>query len=106
MFIALRLLTPLMETPGPPIDTPASKQVDLTPCEISRILRVHIFISILIEVNITIISTCIFSLAWFGMVWPGPNIENKFESTGGLLFGGGVVNVHWYYITQMLHVVM
>ena len=38
---ALRLLTPPMETPDPPSDTPgASKQVVLTPHDIPRSLRV------------------------------------------------------------------
>ena len=36
----LRILTPPMETPDPPSDTPgASKQVFLTPHDIPRILR-------------------------------------------------------------------
>ena len=39
--ISLRILTPPMETPDPPNDTPgASKQVVLTPHDIPRILRV------------------------------------------------------------------
>ena len=37
----LRILTPCMETPDPPSDTPVtSKQVFLTPHDIPRILRV------------------------------------------------------------------
>ena len=41
----LRILTPPMETPDPPSDTPgASKQVVLTPHDIPRILRVHNFV--------------------------------------------------------------
>ena len=27
-------------------------------------------------------------MVWHVFFFPGPNIENKFESTGGLLFGG------------------
>ena len=38
----LRILTPPMETPDPPSDTPgASKKVFLTPHDIPRILREH-----------------------------------------------------------------
>ena len=41
IYTALRLLTPPMETPDPPSDTPeASKQVVLAPHDIPRILRV------------------------------------------------------------------
>ena len=44
---ALRILTPPMETPDPPSDTPgASKKVFLTPHDIPRILRVFVFFSI------------------------------------------------------------
>ena len=45
IFSPLRLLTPPMETPDPPSDTPrASKQVVLTPHDIPRILRVFHFL--------------------------------------------------------------
>ncbi len=41
-WLALTILTPLIETPDPPNDTPgASKQVVLTPHDIPRILRVE-----------------------------------------------------------------
>ena len=44
-LFALRILTPPMETPDPPNDTPgASKQVVLTPHDIPNILRVTYFV--------------------------------------------------------------
>ena len=44
IYFALRILTPPMETPDPPNDTPgASKQVVLTPHDIPRFLRVNKF---------------------------------------------------------------